>query len=58
MSSDCGGKLDEAWIYMVGPVLGALVATVCAWLLHRTPNQHEKKAADGQDHKQNCSTEI
>lgn len=41
------GKLDAAWIYIAGPVLGALVAVVVSWLMHGPPNPHEKKAATG-----------
>ncbi len=41
------GKFDAAWIYVVGPALGALIAVFFAWVMHGSPTRHEKEAATG-----------
>ncbi|BAY10820.1 major intrinsic protein [Calothrix sp. NIES-2098] len=41
------GTLSNTWIYGVGPIAGAILATLCAWLLHGNPSEDEVKAAEG-----------
>ena len=41
------GTLGSAGIYVIGPMAGALLAVVCAWILHGQPSQSEVKAAKG-----------
>ncbi len=41
------GKLEAAWIYILGPALGALIAVFFAWIMHGSPTPHEKEAATG-----------
>ncbi len=41
------GKLDAAWIYLAGPVLGSLLAVLLTWVLRGNPSRHEKQAASG-----------
>lgn len=41
------GKLDSAWIYIVGPVVGSMLAVLFAWLLKGQPTEHEEEAASG-----------
>lgn len=42
------GSLENIWVYLAGPVVGALFAVAIAWLLHGSPKQSEVKAAKGQ----------
>jgi aquaporin Z len=39
--------LGTYWIYLIGPVMGCLLAVGCAWLLHGPPKHSERKAAQG-----------
>jgi aquaporin Z len=41
------GALRDAWIYVVGPMAGGLLAVGIAWLLHGHPNPAEVEAAEG-----------
>lgn len=41
------GTLEHSWIYVAGPVLGAVAAVAAAELLHGPRNRDEKKAASG-----------
>ncbi len=41
------GQLSNAWIYVVGPVVGGLVAVGIAWLLHGGTTQDEVETAEG-----------
>ncbi|HEX8982338.1 MAG TPA: aquaporin [Ktedonobacterales bacterium] len=42
-----GGTFDNQWIYLVGPVLGSLLACAIAFLLHGPTTEEAKKAAGG-----------
>ncbi len=41
------GKLDPAWIYVLAPTLGSILAVLTAGLLHGRPTPHEADAATG-----------
>lgn len=41
-------NLNDVWIYIVGPVLGALIATLCVWLLRGKSKSHEDETATGE----------
>jgi aquaporin Z len=41
------GDLSQTWIYLLGPLLGALVATGVGYLLHGPPTFSEHEAAHG-----------
>jgi aquaporin Z len=41
------GQLSNAWIYVVGPVAGGLIAVGIAWLLHGGTTQDEVETAEG-----------
>ena len=41
------GQLSDAWIYVVGPVLGGLSAFGIAWLLHGGTTEDEVNTAGG-----------
>jgi aquaporin Z len=41
------GALHDAWIYLVGPTAGGLLAVGIIWLLHGHPNPAEVEAAMG-----------
>ncbi|HEY9609479.1 MIP/aquaporin family protein [Allocoleopsis sp.] len=41
------GTLGSTWIYLVGPIAGALLAAAIAWNLHGNPSHSEVKAAKG-----------
>ncbi|GAC1513498.1 MAG: aquaporin [Chloroflexota bacterium] len=41
------GRMSEVWVYVVGPVAGALIATGMTWLLRGKPNPKEIDAATG-----------
>ncbi|MEG3439745.1 aquaporin [Pannus brasiliensis CCIBt3594] len=43
------GHLEQIWIYLLGPVAGALLAVILAWLLHGNPKRSEVKAAGGEN---------
>ncbi len=43
------GELSQAWIYVVGPVVGAIAAVALAWVLKGAPSEHEAEAASGKD---------
>lgn len=42
-----GADMSTLWIYLVGPLLGALLATAIAWALHGPTTEEAKKAAGG-----------
>ncbi|HEX2911943.1 MAG TPA: aquaporin [Chloroflexia bacterium] len=42
---------SNAWIYLAGPILGALIAVFFTWLLHGPKKQEEDDAAEGEDGK-------
>jgi aquaporin Z len=42
------GKLDDAWIYVVGPVLGMLLAVLLTAALHPRHHGGEEEAASGE----------
>jgi len=42
------GQLGDAWIYVVGPFVGALLAVGMAWLLRGDTNPKAQKAAQGE----------
>lgn len=41
------GQLADAWIYIVGPLVGALLAVLVAWLLRGKTTQEAVEAAKG-----------
>lgn len=41
------GQLGDAWIYLIGPFVGALLAVGMAWLLRGDTNPKAQKAAQG-----------
>jgi len=42
-----GGHWDSFWAYVVGPLLGGLLAVGCAWLLRGRPSRAGSEAAQG-----------
>lgn len=42
-----GGYLDTYWIYVAGPLAGALLAVGTAWLLRGAPSPQASTAAQG-----------
>jgi aquaporin Z len=42
------GQLGDAWIYVVGPFVGSLLAVGMAWLLRGKTNPKARKAAQGE----------
>jgi aquaporin Z len=42
------GRLDDAWIYVVGPIAGSLIAVALVWLLRGNPPAHAEEAATGE----------
>lgn len=42
------GQLGDAWIYLVGPFVGALLAVGMAWLLRGETNPKARRAAQGE----------
>lgn len=43
-----GGRLDALWIYVLGPVLGALAAVAATFVIHGRPLHAEAEAAEGE----------
>lgn len=41
------GNISAAWIYIVAPLTGSLLAVLIAWLLKGQPTEHEEEAASG-----------
>ena len=41
------GDLGQAWIYVVGPLAGALLAVALAWALRGPPSRAADEAAQG-----------
>jgi len=41
------GDVGSLWIYIVGPLLGALLATLIAWILHGPTTDSARRAAGG-----------
>jgi aquaporin Z len=41
------GQLADAWIYVAGPIVGALVAVMVAWLLRGGTTQEAVETAKG-----------
>ena len=41
------GQLEDAWIYIVGPFAGALLAVIVAWLLRGRTTQEAVQTAKG-----------
>jgi len=44
------GRLGDAWIYLVGPLIGAVIAVVLAWAVHGSAPKDEEQveAAEGE----------
>jgi glycerol uptake facilitator-like aquaporin len=42
-----GGAMDSVWIYFVGPLVGALLATLIAWILHGPTTDDARRTASG-----------
>ncbi len=42
------GNIATAWIYIVAPLTGSLLAVLIAWLLKGQSTEHEEEAASGQ----------
>ena len=42
-----GGHWSTWWVYVVGPVIGGLIAVCCAWLLRGPPSAEGNLAAQG-----------
>lgn len=42
-----GGDMGSVWIYFVGPLVGALLATLIAWILHGPTTESARRAAGG-----------
>ena len=45
------GALSDVWLYVVGPLAGALIAVLLIWLLNGPPNWEEAEAESGSDGK-------
>jgi len=43
-----GGEMSTYWIYLVGPLCGALIAVAMAWLLRGGTSEYAMEAAQGQ----------
>lgn len=44
------GKMDQVWIYIIGPLAGGAVAVFLTWLVHGRQNPAEIQAAQGDKH--------
>ncbi len=42
------GQLGDTWIYLVGPILGSLLAAMVAWLLRGGTTQEAVETAKGE----------
>jgi glycerol uptake facilitator-like aquaporin len=42
------GQLRYLWVYIAGPLLGALLAVALTWALHRHHHADELVAAEGE----------
>lgn len=42
------GELNDVWIYITAPFIGAVFAVIFAWAIHGHPNGAEHEAAQGQ----------
>ena len=42
-----GGNFAHYWIYLLGPLLGAMVAVGFEWILRGTPTESGAEAAQG-----------
>lgn len=42
-----GGNMGTFWIYLLGPLVGALLASGLAWVLEGATNQYARRAATG-----------
>jgi len=42
-----GGQMSTYWIYLVGPLCGAVIAVAMAWLLRGGTSEHAMEAAQG-----------
>lgn len=47
------GQVENAWIYVIAPLVGALLAAGMAWLLRGKTNPEAEKAATGEEHDPN-----
>jgi MIP family channel proteins len=45
------GALGDAWLYVIGPLMGALIAVSLIWLLKGPPNWEEVEAESGERQK-------
>jgi aquaporin Z len=41
------GELGQTWIYILGPAIGALLATLCTWIMQGEQKPEEEQAATG-----------
>ena len=42
------GKMQYMWIYLVGPIAGALLAVLLNYITHGKPTKHELNTASGE----------
>jgi MIP family channel proteins len=45
------GHLDDAWLYVAGPLLGAMLAAFASWALYGAYRDGEEEAAEGEEGK-------
>jgi glycerol uptake facilitator-like aquaporin len=43
------GDSSSAWIYIVGPILGAAIAVIFEWILKGPPTREGTKTAQGRE---------
>lgn len=43
------GRMEDLWIYLIGPVVGVVIAVLFVRLVHGVPKPEEEKAAEGED---------